>query len=242
MTKKETINIEDYIIFRNDDFLAINKPPYISTLHERQEGAGTSILQMVKAAFPDGQMCHRLDKETSGVILVALNPAAYRHASMAFEHREVTKVYHAVVNGIHDLKGVQVVLPLLSLPNGIVKIDKTEGKEAETIFNSIEVYRNATLVECYPITGRMHQIRVHLSYLKAPIVADHTYGGKDLYLSKIKKKFNLKKDTEEEPLIKRVALHAYALNIPLLNGERQMIEAPYPKDMKALITQLEKNK
>ena len=242
MTKEKQLNIEDFIIFKNDDFVAINKPPHVSTLHERQEGAGKGILELLKEVFPDVQMCHRLDKETSGVLLAALNPEAYRHASMAFEHRDVTKIYHAVVGGIHDLKGVQVVLPLLSLPTGIVKVDKLNGKESETIFNSIEVYRNCTLVECYPITGRMHQIRVHLSYLKAPIVADHTYGGKDVFLSKIKKKFNLKKDTDEEPLIKRVALHAFALNIPLMNGERQMIEAPYPKDMRAFINQLEKNR
>ena len=88
----------------------------------------------------------------------------------------------------------------------------------------------------------MHQIRIHLTCLKAPIVCDETYGGKMIYLSELKKKgFNLKQETEELPLIKRVALHAYSLKFTLLNGEEIQIIAPYPKDFDVLVKQLEKN-
>jgi 23S rRNA pseudouridine955/2504/2580 synthase len=96
-------------------------------------------------------------------------------------------------------------------------------------------------VECEPITGRMHQIRVHLSALKAPIVFDTQYGGEELYLSSIKRKFNLKKDTEELPLIRRVALHAYSLTFRQPNEELLHVVAPYPKDFDVLVKQLEKN-
>ena len=90
-------------------------------------------------------------------------------------------------------------------------------------------------------TRNRHQIRVHLAYLNAPIVSDTQYDGKELYLSELKKKFNLKKDTEEQPLIKRVALHASELRFKLLNEEQIAIQAPYPKDFAVLVKQLESN-
>ena len=230
------------ILFENEDFFLINKPPHTATLDERHDDKGESMLRQAKAYWPDAQVGHRLDKETSGVLIFAKHPAAYRHISMQFEHREVTKIYHAVVGGIHDFKGDLVNLPILPLKTAVVRIDKLEGKEAETVFNTLEVYRSHTLVECIPFTGRMHQIRIHLQCLKAPIVMDELYGGPKIFLSDIKRKFKLAKDTEEQPLISRVALHARALNFALINGERQMVEAPYPKDMEALINQLVKTR
>ncbi|WP_025765224.1 RluA family pseudouridine synthase [Dyadobacter tibetensis] len=235
------IKFEDIILFENEDFLLVNKPPHLATLDERTADRGGSLLRLAKEHNSELQAAHRLDKETSGVLAFAKNPAAYRHLSMQFEHREVTKRYHAVVGGIHDLDSISVYLPILPLKNGtVVKIDKAEGKIAETIFNTIKVYRGYSLIECIPITGRMHQIRIHLSCLKAPIVCDPQYGGEPIYLSSIKKKFNLKKDTEEQPLIQRVALHAHALSFKLMNGEPVRVEAPYPKDFEVLVKQLNK--
>lgn len=235
-------DFSDLILFENEDFFLINKHPHTATLDERHDDKGDSMLRQAKAYWPDAQVGHRLDKETSGVLIFAKHPAAYRHISMQFEHREVTKIYHAVVGGIHDFQGVLVNLPILPLKIGVVKIDKTEGKLSETVFNTLEIYKAHTLVECIPFTGRMHQIRIHLQCLKAPIVMDELYGGPKIFLSDIKRKFNIAKNTEEQALISRVALHARALNFSLMNGERQMVEAPYPKDMDALIKQLVKNK
>ena len=232
----------DLILFENDDFFLINKPPHTATLDERHDDKGDSMLRQAKEYWPDAQVGHRLDKETSGVLIFAKHPAAYRHISMQFEHRQVTKIYHAVSSGIHDFEGVLVNLPIFPLKTGVVRIDKAEGKEAETVFNTLEVYKSHTLIECMPFTGRMHQIRIHLQCLKASIVMDELYGGEKIFLSDIKRKFNLAKDTEEQPLISRVALHARALNFGLMNDERQQVEAPYPKDMAALIHQLDKNR
>lgn len=233
------VDIKEIIIFENDDYFFINKPPFISSLDERTGGA-TSIIRLAKEYWPDAQLCHRIDKETSGVLAVAKNPAAYRHLSMQFESRNVTKEYHAVVNGTHDLDGVDVYLPILALPTGVVKIDKSKGKLAETIFFTIQAFKKATLVRCIPITGRMHQIRIHLSTLGAPIVGDETYGGSPLYLSEIKrKKFNLKKDSEEKPLIQRFALHANSLIFTDMNEQILDIKAPYPKDFHVLVKKLE---
>ncbi|MBC7920567.1 MAG: RNA pseudouridine synthase [Ferruginibacter sp.] len=237
----EKIDFKDLIVYEDGDYVLINKPPHFATLDERTADNLRSVLRLAKAYVADAQVCHRLDKETSGVLAIAKNPAAYRHLSMQFEHRQVVKSYHAVVGGIHDLDSISVYLPIAQLTNGTVKIDREKGKEAETIFNTRRAYRLHTLVDCHPITGRTHQIRIHLSCLKAPIVMDEQYGGKPIYLSQLKKNFNLKRDTEELPLIQRVALHAYALTFARTDGEEITVEAPYPKDFAALIRQLEKN-
>jgi 23S rRNA pseudouridine955/2504/2580 synthase len=235
------INFKDIILFENDDYIVVNKPHSVSTLDERNADNPNSILRLAKEYSDDAQVAHRLDKETSGAIAIAKNPEAYRHLAMQFEHREVKKRYHAVVEGVHNFEDISVYLPILPLKDGMVKIDRQLGKIAETIFNSLRVYKSHTLVECQPITGRMHQIRIHLTCLKAPIVSDELYGGSMLYLSTLKKKFNLKNDTEEQPLIKRVALHAFSLTFALLDGSPITIEAPYPKDLEVLVKQLEKN-
>jgi len=233
-------DFKSLILFENDDYILVNKPPHFSTLDDRTETV--NIKMLAKKYSSDAQVCHRLDKETSGVLAIAKNPEAYRNLAMQFEDRQVTKEYHAVVGGIHDFKDVNVYLPIHAQNNGIVKIDRVNGKIAETFFNTIKAYKKHTLVQCIPVTGRMHQIRIHLTCLKAPIVCDEQYGGKFIYLSELKKKgFNLKQETEEQPLIKRVALHAYSLKFMLLNGEEIEIVAPYPKDFDVLVKQLEKN-
>jgi 23S rRNA pseudouridine955/2504/2580 synthase len=235
------VNFEDIILFENEDFLVVNKPPGLATLDERTPDRGQSLLRMAKEYNPNLQAAHRLDKETSGALAFAKSPEAYRHLAMQFENREVTKRYHAVSGGIHDLDSISVYLPIHPLNNGTaVKIDRVKGKAAETIFNSLKIYRGFTLIECIPISGRMHQIRIHLSCLKAPIVNDAQYGGKPVYLSELKRKFNLKKFTEELPIMQRVALHAYSLRFSLMNGEDVQIQAPYPKDFAVLVNLLDK--
>jgi 23S rRNA pseudouridine955/2504/2580 synthase len=231
------IKFEDLLLFENDDFILVNKPPFLSTLEDRNEKI--NLLRLARTYTPDAQVCHRLDKDTSGVLAIAKNPVAYRHLSMQFEKREVTKVYHAVVDGIHRFDETVVDLPILKQPDGMAKISKREGKPAVTFFTSIQPFRHHTLVACKPVTGRMHQIRLHISHLGAPITGDELYGGKPFFLSQVKRKFNLKKDTEEEPLIKRMALHAFSLEFRDLSESTKIVEAPYPKDMQVLVKQLQ---
>lgn len=232
-------SFKEIILKEDDHYIIVNKPYGIPTLDDRDKTI-KGVLRMAKEYWADAQACHRLDKETSGILVLAKTPEAYRHLAMQLEHREVNKVYHAVVCGLADLKEKIVDVPLHTLNAGVVKIDRIEGKEAQTIFNTMEVFKKYTLVQCEPVTGRMHQIRVHLSFLKLPIVADHQYGGTDVFLSQLKKKFNLKQETEEKPLIGRVALHAFSMGFFALDGSPVYTEAPYPKDMEALLTQLRK--
>lgn len=233
--KTTIFRFKDAILFEDEDYVVINKPSFISTLEDRNDPQ--NILSEAKGYVEDMQVCHRLDKETSGALALAKNPEAYRHLSMQFENRQVTKYYHAVVDGIHDFHVELVDKPILKQNDGTVKISR-EGKEAQTYFTSLKSFKNHTLVQCSPITGRMHQIRIHLSTLKAPITGDETYGGKPFFLSSLKRGFNLKKMTEELPLMKRMALHAFSLEFAALNGKKVTIEAPYPKDFQALIKQL----
>jgi 23S rRNA pseudouridine955/2504/2580 synthase len=231
-------NIEDCILFEDNDYFAINKPPGLSSLEDRNDPL--DVLKLAKAYSDDAQICHRLDRDTSGVLLIAKNPEAYRHASIQFEMRKMGKLYHAVVDGIHDFKDELVDAPILKRSDGTVKIDR-DGKPAQTSFSTINTFRNHTLIACRPITGRTHQIRIHLTVLKASITGDLTYGGRPFYLSSVKRKFNLKKTEEEKPVMSRMALHAFSLEFKDLAEKTIKIEAPYPKDMRALIRQLELN-
>ncbi|MDF2159050.1 pseudouridine synthase [Algoriphagus sp. CAU 1675] len=232
------VDFQNLILFENADYLVINKPPYLSSLDDRHEAQ--NILDLAKMHTADAQLCHRLDKETSGCLVIAKNPEAYRHMAIQFENRKVEKVYHAVVEGIKDYEHLLVDRNLVASNKGIAKVSK-EGKPAQTEFNTLKTYYAHSLIECKPITGRLHQIRVHLAYLKSPICGDTLYGGKPLYLSSLKRRFNLKKNTEELPIMQRVSLHAYSIGFEGLDGQRIQVEAPYPKDFQVLVHQLEKN-
>jgi 23S rRNA pseudouridine955/2504/2580 synthase len=237
----KNIDFKDLIVFENEDFILINKPPFLSSLSERTGDKSISISGFAKTYHPNIQLCHRLDKETSGIMILAKNPEAYRHVSMQFEHREIKKEYHALVNGVHDLDSISVYLPIAILKDKTaVKIDRSRGKIAETVFFTEKKFHNHTLLRCFPITGRMHQIRVHLMCLEAPIVCDPTYNGDYIFLSQIKRKFNLKMETDELPLIKRVALHAKKISFKGLDGKVIEGEAPYAKDFEVLMKQLDK--
>lgn len=231
------LDFEDLMLFQNDDYIVINKPPYLSTLDDRHERQ--NILDLARDYIPDAQMCHRLDKETSGCLVIAKNPDAYRNIAIQFEHRKVEKIYHAVAEGIHDYDQKLVDRNLVATNQGIAKIS-LKGKPATTYFTTLKTYAMHSLIECKPVSGRLHQIRVHLAYLGAPICGDEMYGGKPLYLSSLKRKFNLKKGTEELPIMQRVSLHAYSISFEGMDGNLIEVTAPYPKDFAVLIKQLEK--
>lgn len=229
----------ELIIHEDDNLIVINKPPFIASLDER-EGGEVNILRLAKRYYADAQICHRLDKDTSGVLLIAKNPETYRLVSIEFEKRRVNKIYHAIIQGTHTFENLKVDLPILNQGNRNVSIDRANGKPAETIFNSIRYFKHFTLVECKPITGRMHQIRIHLATQHAAIVGDAMYRGKPVYLSQIKKRgFTLSKDQEELPIMKRFALHSKEVEFTI-NGKSYAFEAPYPKDFATLLKQLEK--
>ena len=233
------VRFKDLIVYENDHYLVINKPTYMASLADRNDPV--NVQRLAKEWDESLSVCHRLDKETSGCLLIAKHANAYRHASIQFEKRTIKKEYHAVANGQHEFRGLEVDAPILALPNGTARIDKREGKNATTIFDTQEIFKAHSLIVCKPITGRMHQIRVHLASNGASLVNDTLYKGAVLFLSSLKRNFKLKRDTEELPLIKRFALHASSLEFDNMEGKVK-VEAPYPKDFAVLVKQLRKHK
>lgn len=231
------IKFIDLILFEDDNYIVINKPAQMSSLDDRHEEV--NILKLAKSYLESPQLCHRLDKETTGTLAIAKNPEAYRFLAIQFEERKVAKIYHAIADGIHSMRNLVIDKPLTTSARGHVKVDRS-GKESVTVVNTLETFKMHSLLECRPLTGRMHQIRVHLSSVGAPISCDELYGGKPLLLSRIKKKYKLGKWEEELPIIKRTALHAFSLEFSEIGGNKVFVEAPYPKDFAVALKQLKK--
>jgi RluA family pseudouridine synthase len=186
---------------------------------------------------------HRLDRETSGVLVVALNPDAHRALNTQFEQHTVRKTYLAIVSGIVDRDTIDIDIPIMPDPRrkGLMK-PSARGKEARTILRVVEKFRLATLVECDLITGRQHQIRVHCSAIGHPLLVDADYGtSKAFMLSSIKRKFNLAKGQDERPIIDRLTLHAAKLSfVHPISGEELNFSADPPKDFNATLQVLRK--
>jgi len=227
------------ILYEDDNYLMLDKPAGVASLDEHIF-TKPSMLRMLKAEFPEAQLCHRLDKDTSGCLLASKHPDAYRHAAILFEKRLVDKTYTALSCGAHSFDNLEVNLPIL-LSNKRVKISKQDGKDALTIFNTVEKFKHFTVVECKPKTGRLHQIRVHLFSQNAPIVNDLLYNGKPPLMSEFKRGFRLSKDQEvEEPIISSIALHASRLAFDSIDGKRIDVVSPLRKEMEALLKILRK--
>jgi 23S rRNA pseudouridine955/2504/2580 synthase len=234
------LRFKDIILFETDDYLVINKPGDVASLHERDVNR-KSIVEMAKAYNENAGLCHRLDKETSGALLIAKNEDAYKNAAIQFEKRLIKKEYHAVCDGYLSFEDFDVDLPIYASGAERVRIDRTKGKPSKTIFNTLKNYGHFSLLSCSPVSGRMHQIRIHLASQNALISGDLLYGGTFPLLSKLKRKYNKPKyEADENPIFKRVALHSYSITFTDLQGKEVKVEAPYPKDLEVFIKILDK--
>lgn len=234
---KKRINFKEIIIYEDNDYIIINKPAFISSLEDRNDHL--NILKLARSYWPGARVCHRLDKDTTGCLVIAKNNEAYKNMAMQLQNREVIKTYHAVVDGLHNFDQDKIQAPLIS-GAGNARVDYKKGKKAETEFRVIKKYRAHTLVACVPLSGRLHQIRVHLAFLKAPVSGDVKYGGKPFYLSSIKKNYRFSTRKDERQLIRRYALHAFAITFTDMHGKKVSCEAPYPDDYRILLSKLDK--
>lgn len=233
---KKNGNFNDWILFENDDLVVVSKPPYVPSVPERGKYTAPSILELATEKYGDAIMCHRLDRETSGALIVAKNAEAYRHISIQFEKRKVKKIYHAIVEGRIFFDNFEVNLPINTDDLKHVHIDRKMGKLANTFFHTLETFKHFTLMQCMPVTGRLHQIRVHLASQNAKIAGDELYGGRFWSLNEIKRKFK----GEDKPMMQRFALHARAITFQLLSGEDVTVEAPYANDFDVFLKLLKK--
>ncbi len=233
------------ILFEDDDFVIVNKTAGLLTLPDRFNPALPNIYEKLKQKYGNIFTVHRLDADTSGVIVFAKNQTAHRDLSIKFEKRSVKKIYIALLNGRLINKDSQINLPVAERKSkpGTMKIYKYNGKKAVTNYKVIEEFRDFTLVEVELLTGRMHQIRVHFQAIGHPLAVDPVYGGREaLFLSEIKSKYQKKEEEEERPLIKRLTLHAKSIEFVHYRTNKVVkIEAQLPRDFKAILNQLRKN-
>jgi 23S rRNA pseudouridine1911/1915/1917 synthase len=238
------MKIEEYILHEDDSLVAINKPSGILTIPDR-EGKDISLKQLLKAKYGNIFTVHRIDKDTSGVVVFAKTEEAHKELSQLFEARETVKIYNGFVLGSPAQKSGTINEPIAEHPvkKGVMTVYK-KGKESITEYEVLESFKLYSWMQFHILTGRTHQIRVHMKHLGHPIVCDNLYGdGKPVLVSAIKRKrFNLSKSEEEErPILSRLALHASKLQFRL-NGKSYELEAELPKDLRALLQQLNKNK
>lgn len=242
--KLARVRFADLVIYEDDDLLAIDKPAGLSSLQERQAtevGVQPGLLALGRAEYPSLFICHRLDKYTSGVLLFAKTEEAYRAISQQFMRREVLKLYWALVPGALHWSEELVELPLKETRGGKVVVDAGEGKPAATAFQSLRIFKHYTLLAAVPLTGRQHQIRVHLAARRAPIVGDALYGGADLLLSSLKRRYRPEGEEDERPLNAGYLLHAHELRLAHpTTGQEFKIEAPLPKNFRVCLEVLEK--
>jgi 23S rRNA pseudouridine955/2504/2580 synthase len=231
---------KDSIVYEDENYLIVNKWSGISTLSDRSDES--CLLDQAREYYSNAQVCHRLDKDTTGVLVFARNQEAYRSLSVQFQTRSVEKIYHAIVEDRHQFSHKVINLPIHQGRRGRVRISHSSGKDSETVVDTLQQYKLHSLLQCRPTTGRTHQIRIHLSAIDVPIVGDIAYGGKELFLSSIKRNYNLRKDSIERALISRPALHAWSIRFQISEQRTETFNAPYPKDIKVALKQLAKYK
>lgn len=238
MRSPKFIQFNDLILYEDDHILLINKPVDVASLDDKSK---RNINHLAKKYHPDLTLCHRLDKMTSGILLLAKGVENHRALALQFQHRQVQKEYHTLVEGTHHFDAYQIDLPLAISANKRVSIDKQQGKPAQTVVHSETFFKHFTFLRCEPITGRMHQIRVHLSAMKCPIVGDQLYGGRDFYLSRIKQNYRHSSKKEEQPINHGYLLHAHRLAFTHPASEEPMeFTAPYPKYFEVTLKVLRK--
>lgn len=233
------------IIFENDDFVAINKEPGVLSIPDRHDETQLSLYTILTQKYGRIFIVHRLDRDTSGLILFAKNEGTHKYLSQLFEQRNIQKKYLGIVRGSMPEKTGSVNEPIAEHPvkKGVMSVSK-KGKPSLTNYEVLEDYGIYSLVQFEIQSGRTHQIRVHTKYIGHPIICDEVYGdGKPILLSSFKKKYKLSQnDLEERPIISRLALHSHSLHFKDIHQKEFFIEAPLPKDMKALVQQLKKNR
>lgn len=237
------VNNQVEYIYEDEHLIVISKPAGILTIPDRYDKNAPNLRAKLTRKYGKIFVVHRLDKGTSGVMVFLKTAEAHKALNQQFQDNEVEKLYHVVVSGIVIQDKINIDIPLI--PDQ-AKLGQTKpaakGKESLTILKVLERYRIASLVECNLVTGRHHQIRVHCSAIGHPLLIDELYGNNnEFFLSSIKRKYKLKKDSIENPIISRVTMHSREISFDHpVSGEKMTFLAEYPRDFQALLQVLRK--
>lgn len=232
------------ILFEDDDCILINKPAGVLSIPDRFDRTIPNVLDLLQKQYEKIWIVHRIDKQTSGVMIVAKNAESHQVLNRQFETHSVRKIYLTLVSGIVSSSSGTIDLPIAEHPSnpGTVCID-SKGKPSITHYKVLETFRSYTLVEAAPETGRLHQIRIHFKAIGHPLAVDEIYGEQnEIYLSTLKKDYKTKIGEIEKPLMSRLTLHAQSITFEHpRRHSMQTIDAPLPKDFNSLLKQLRKH-
>lgn len=258
LTPDEEPQPELPILFEDEHLWVFDKPPGLAVEGDRWDPSRPSLSSALVHKLgidPDDEerrprILHRLDKDTSGAIVVAKTLGAEREMRAAFDGRRVDKAYAAICDGEYPLAvGEEECIDLPLAPEakrgGRMRVVERDGKEAQTRVVVEQRFHGFTHLRCHPITGRTHQIRVHLAHYGFPLAVDALYGRREsLKLSDFKRGYRPKPGRVERPLLPRLALHARSLAFPRPGAAPDapplVVESPLPQDLEKTLRQLAK--
>ena len=241
------------VLFEDAHLLALDKPAGLLASADRLAPDRPSLMQLLHQAIAEVKPwtvergliyvsnAHRLDSEVSGAFLLAKSKAVLVALTDLFGSRKLLQQYLALVHGSPAENQFQINSRLAAQPDaaGLIRVDPRNGKRSETRFTVLERFTSQTLLRCELLTNRRHQIRAHLLNAGLRLVGDTLYGGKPLWLSRLKRDYRLKPGREERPLVARTALHAELLSLPHpVTGEQLSVNAPLPKDLRVALKYL----
>ncbi len=237
------------IAYEDEAFVVVNKPPGLVTHPAKGNWSGTLVnalqfhfdkLSTVGGSHRPG-IVHRLDRDTSGLLIVAKDDRAHAALAKQFEERSIRKEYLAIVSGVPSRDGDFIERLIGPHPTHrekmAIRLPEDGGKEAVTFYETVERFAGHALVRCHPKTGRTHQIRVHLTHIGHPILADKLYAGRDRFT--LGDLLGPGAPDADRVLLGRQGLHAHSLRLTHpLTGAPMHLTAPLPDDMASTLDEL----
>lgn len=232
------------IVYEDDHLLAVNKRAGILTIPDRFRKDIPNLFDMLARDREELYTVHRLDKYTSGGLLFAKSKEVHRALSELFSDRIPEKYYLAIVDGVPRDQSGTIEQPLTeSMTTRGKMLVHPRGKQSKTSYEVVQDFVKFAHLKIRIHTGRLHQIRVHLSHIGHPLMVDSLYGNREeFFLSEIKgRKYRMKKGDEERALLTRQPLHSHRLVLPHPTTKEVLdLEFEVPKDIRATLKQLDK--